>query len=481
MERQPAHLEKTGPRVAIVDDEPSIRRLLRVILEKEGYQIAEYEDGESLLAEEGEIDAVCLDLGLAGMSGLEVLRHLQARDASIPVLMITGDGDTSSAVAAMRAGAYDYLVKPRDYERLPQALRNALERRDLLRRLQQLTHALEEKSFFHSLVGQSAPMRALAQQVERVLESDVPVAIFGETGTGKELIARAIHQGGRRRNGPFVALNCAAIPEGLLESELFGHEKGSFTGANTLRRGRFEQANRGTLFLDEIGEMNPSIQASLLRSLQEKTIQRVGGNTEIPFDVRIISATHRNLEEEVKRGRFRQDLYFRLVVYPIYSPPLRARRDDIPLLVGHFLRKYQDKVGRAIRRVHPETLEAMGRYHWPGNVRELENVVYRAMLSCDGEEILPSHLPPDVRAAGLPAHPEAPPQKPTGSSPDGVIPLKEVERRAILHAIRYTKGKIGLAAKLLGIGRATLYRRLAEYGIDPDEGGTPQAPPLDLS
>ncbi|HEU5072949.1 MAG TPA: sigma 54-interacting transcriptional regulator, partial [Polyangiaceae bacterium] len=305
------------------------------------------------------------------------------------------------------------------------------------------------------------------------LESDVAVCVFGESGTGKELVARAIHSGGSRRRQPFVAINCAGIPESLQESELFGHERGAFTGATHMRRGRFEQAHGGTLLLDELGEMSLATQASLLRTLQEKTIRRVGGSSDIPVDVRIVCATHRNLKAEVEAGRFREDLYFRLVVYPIMLPPLRDRKEDIPLLVGNFLQRLSEDVGREVKSIAPEALEALSRHHWPGNVRELQNVVHRSLLACRGETITLSDLPPDIYRLALPTIPPRPAKSGDALSiiegpEDEVIPLRELERRAIQRALRVTRGSVSKAAKLLGIGRATLYRRIASLELSQD-------------
>jgi DNA-binding NtrC family response regulator len=296
------------------------------------------------------------------------------------------------------------------------------------------------------------------------------VCIFGESGTGKELVARAIHQGSNRRRGPFVAINCAGIPESLQESELFGHERGSFTGATQQRRGCFEQANSGTLLLDELGEMSLTTQASLLRTLQEKTIRRVGGSSESPIDVRIVCATHRDLRVEVDAGRFREDLYFRLVVHPIHRPPLRERLEDLPLLVGHFLRTLEVGVGREVKRISPEALDALQRHRWPGNVRELQNVVHRSLLACRGDEITLADLPSDIRNAVLPPLPPTNGKAQNGeyARDDEILPLRELERRAIQKALRATQGSVGKAAKLLGIGRATLYRRIATLDLTQD-------------
>jgi DNA-binding NtrC family response regulator len=459
-----------GELVSIVDDDPTARRLMRFWLERAGYRVVEHESGESAIRDEGEAPVVaCVDLGLGEVGGFKVIQHLRARDADLPMIVVTAQRELETAVAAMRAGAYDYVTKPLDRDRLILAVHRARERRDLVTSVRRLESALEERSVLGQIIGQSAKMRELAQQVERVLSSDVAVCVFGESGTGKELIARAIHTGSTRRRGPFVPINCAGIPESLQESELFGHERGSFTGATQMRRGCFEQANGGTLLLDELGEMSLTTQASLLRTLQEKTIRRVGGSAEVPVDVRIVCATHRDLRAEVEAGRFREDLYFRIVVYPISLPALRERLEDIPLLVGHFLRTLELGVGREIKRISPEALDALNRHRWPGNVRELQNVVHRSLLACRGDEITLADLPADIRNAVLPPLPQLNGKGATESSRDEeVLPLRELERRAIQRALRATQGSVGRAAKLLGIGRATLYRRIATLDLSQD-------------
>ena len=457
--------------VAIVDDDPTARRLMRFWLERAGYRTVEFVCGRDAVEHPGEPPAIaCVDLGLGDVSGIEVIRHLRALDAEMPTIVVTAQREVETAVAAMRAGAYDYVTKPLDCDRLLHAVGRAKERRSLALSVKRLRSALGEKTVLGSIVGQSRPMRELAQQVTRVLESDVAVCIFGESGTGKELVARAIHNGGPRKHGPFVAINCAGIPESLQESELFGHERGAFTGATQMRRGRFEQAHGGTLFLDELGEMSLATQAALLRTLQERTIRRVGGAVETPVDVRIVCATHRDLRDEVEAGRFREDLYFRLVVYPIHLPPLRQRKEDIPVLVGHFLRKLSSDVGRRVERIEPEALDALMRHSWPGNVRELENVVHRSLLACSSDVVKLSDLPADIRCGVLPALPPAP-DRPGGGRwaeefpEDEVVPLRELERRAIQHALKVTQGSVSKAAKMLGIGERTLYRKIKEYEL----------------
>jgi DNA-binding NtrC family response regulator len=460
--------------VAVVDDDPTARRLMRFWLERAGYQVVEHESARSVLDSQGETPGLaCVDLGLGEVTGIKVIQHLRARDAELPIIVVTAQRELETAVAAMQAGAYDYVTKPLDRDRLLLAVHRANERRELLSNVRRLESALTERSVLGSIVGKSPPMRELAQQVQRVLESDVAVCISGESGTGKELVARAIHSGSARRRGPFVAINCAGIPESLQESELFGHERGAFTGATMQRRGCFEQANGGTLLLDELGEMSLQTQASLLRTIQEKTIRRVGGSSEIPIDVRIVCATHRDLRAEVEAGRFREDLYFRLVVYPIHLPALRDRIEDIPTLVGHFLRALSKDIGRDVHSISAEALEALARHLWPGNVRELQNVVHRSLLACRGDEITLADLPPDIRELALPTILPTVQVNGNGAryqepSEEDIVPLRELERRAIQRALRATHGSVGRAAKLLGIGRATLYRRIATLDLSRD-------------
>ncbi len=472
--------DSPAPVVAVVDDDALTRRLVRHWLEQQGFAVSEHESAGSVLAHGGPFAVACVDLGLGDIDGRELIRHLVAADPRLPVIVITADRETDTAVTAMRSGAYDYVTKPLARDRLVQSVRNALERRRLIEQVSRLEDELGVSRAFASIIGQAPALKQLLAQVQRILDSDVAVCLLGESGTGKELVARAIHDGGRRRAGSFVALNCASIPQSLQESELFGHERGAFTGAVAMRRGCFELARTGTLFLDEVGEMSPATQAALLRALQERVIRRVGGTVEIPVDVRIVCATHRDLALAVEQGRFREDLYYRLVVYPIRVPPLRERREDVPALIGHFLRKHRADVGREIFRVAPEAVEAMVRHSWPGNVRELGNVVHRAMLSCDGDEMRLSDLPAELRmlVLGPPPRPSAPPPAaPAFPSPavtigaaDEIVEMRELEARAIRHAIRATGGNVAQAAKRLGIGRATIYRRLEELGGDKPKG-----------
>jgi DNA-binding NtrC family response regulator len=411
------------------------------------------------------LDFVCVDLGLGAESGLDLIATLRELDPDLPVIVVTAARSIETAVEAMRRGAWDYLAKPVDPSLLAQAARRASERRTLTRDVQMLREQLAERAGLDRILGRSERVKELRRQIERVLQSDVNVCILGESGTGKELVARALHDAGRRRGGPFVALNCGAIPAALQESELFGHERGAFTGATSTHRGRFEQAQGGTLFLDEVAEMSAATQASLLRTIQERTVRRVGGAQDLSVDVRIVCATHRDLEAEVAAGRFRQDLFYRLVVYPIRVPPLRERLDDLPLLVGHFVRRFAQDVPRPIERVTPELLDVLAQHDWPGNVRELENVVHRAMLSSESEVLDVGSLAPSLRgrraAKMAPTAPLAPP-----APEPATLSLVALERDAIVRALAREGGNVTRAAKTLGLGRATLYRRLAALRID---------------
>ncbi|HTJ81423.1 MAG TPA: sigma-54 dependent transcriptional regulator [Polyangiaceae bacterium] len=457
-----------------MDDDRLVRRFLRAVLERDGFEVTELEEGRSLARDGASAyDLVCLDLGLADMPGLDVLKHLRASSPEVPVVVVTGDSDLESVVAAMRAGASDYVTKPVVGERLRLSLRHALERTALERRVVALRSELDGVRGSRNLIGESPPMKALVTSIQRVLASDVAVCILGESGTGKELVARAIHEEGRRAHGAFVAINCASIPDHLQESELFGHEKGAFTGATGTYHGRFEQADGGTLFLDELGDMSLATQVKLLRALQEKSIRRIGGTTDIRTNVRVIGATHRDLEEMVRRGAFREDLYFRLMVYPIEMPPLRDRKSDIPLLVARFMDRHRADVGRDVTRWSPEALDALMAYDWPGNVRELENLVHRAMLTCATERVELSDLPRTLRKPVLPPLASVLPP-PTAPRVTGLptLNLRELEGTAIKLALEQSGGHIANAAKLLGIGRATLYRRVVEIGVTAD-GGSP--------
>jgi len=428
-------------RIAVVDDDPTMRSLLGLWLGGAGYDAVPFEGGAGAIqGVDPAMAAVCLDLGLDDLPGIEVLKRLRALHPDVPVIVVTARTRVEAVVEAMKAGAYDYLAKPLDELRFGQTVRRAVEHHAMKSRVRRLENELGERGLLDMLAAQSGPMREVALGVERVRDADVNVAIMGESGTGKEVVARAVHEGQKTRDGAFVAVNCASIPHSIQESELFGHEKGAFTGALATHRGKFEQASGGTLFLDEIGEMAPATQASLLRVLQERVIVRVGGRAEIPVDARVICATHRDLAAEVRAGRFREDLYFRLVVYPIRLPPLRERVEDLPLLVAELLRRSRIARDRAIRSLSPEAFDALATYGWPGNIRELDNVLSRACLSCDGTEIGVHHLPPEIRAPRRSAVPPRPPSR-APKRLDGAT-LREMEKRAVRQAVEACGGNI---------------------------------------
>jgi Nif-specific regulatory protein len=401
------------------------------------------------------------DLKMPGMDGIELMAKAKARDPECEVVISTSYAAVETAVRAMQQGAADYLIKPVNVEELLVILERALERRRLRAEAGQLRKRLHERHQLSSLVGSSPALKAVFETVLQVAPSRASVLITGESGTGKELIAQALHQHSNRAAGPFVKLHCAALAETILESELFGHEKGAFTGAVARRDGRFSQADGGTLFLDEIGEISPAIQVKLLRFLQEHEFERVGGNQTLKVDVRVIAATNRDLEKMVKEGKFREDLYYRLNVVAIEVPPLRERAEDIPLLAAHFLRRYADENQKKLEGFSPAALDCLMRYRWPGNVRELENAVERAVVVCRGDEIAPADLPRAVQTAipaeaGVPAIPGA--------------TLDELERYAILKTLEATGGSTSRAAELLGISARKIQYKLHEY-----EAATPSA------
>jgi DNA-binding NtrC family response regulator len=423
-------------------------------------------------------DAVLLDLRLPDGPGLDVFDTIRATDARIPVVFVTLSKNADAAIEAMKRGAFDYLFKPLDPAQLRRVVGEAL---DVTRRMREpavLAETPPEEDVAGAIVGSCPAMREVYKAVGRVAAQDVPVLITGESGTGKELVARAIYQHGPRAKAPFLALNCAAIPENLLESELFGHEKGAFTGADRKRIGKFEQCNGGTLFLDEIGDMPPALQAKLLRILQEQTFERVGGGETVRTDVRIISATHRDLKALAADGRFREDMYYRLGVFTVHLPALRERGDDLPVLVGHFLRRFNKELGRDVREVSPEAMARLREYPWPGNLRELQSVLKQALLRATGSVLLPAMLP-DLTAAPAPAAGAETPGGRTGLEDlirkrlaDGSENLhdeahRELDRILLPLVMEHTRGNQFQAAKVLGVARQTLRRRLRELSITP--------------
>jgi len=447
--------------VWIVDDDPAIRELLSFMVAEDGYRVEGFGSGAEVLATSDPAPAaVLLDLMMPEVDGVEVLKELGRRHPSLPVIILTAVNDVARAVEVTKLGAYDYLTKPVDKDRLLTTLRRAVSHHSLEVEVDRLKGELGERYHLRRIIGSSEAMRRVYDQIEKVLESDITVFVSGESGTGKELVAKAIHYGSLRSDGPFVDVNCAAIPEGLQESELFGHEKGAFTGALATHPGKFEQAAGGTILLDEVGEMSPSAQARLLRVLQERFLQRVGGTKTIALDVRVVSASNRDLAQLVSDGGFRQDLYYRLVVFPIDLPPLRQRREDIPALVEHFLTKYAADAGKKINRVEPAVLDELTSFDWPGNVRELENVIHRSLLVASGPELKMADLPSDLRGAVDEGAAVVPPI-------GGLRSLDELEKEAIRQALEHFAGNLSDAARQLGIGRSTLYRKLEQYGLRP--------------
>jgi len=449
----------------LVDDDAAIRELISFMVSEAGYRVDVFASGPEVLADAGSPPAaVLLDLMMPEVDGVEVLKELKRRDQGLPVIILTAVNDVSQAVEVTKLGAYDYLTKPVDQERLLTTLSRAVSHHKLKKKVGRLEGELGKRHGLENIVGSSAAMRRVYDQIKTVLESDITIFVSGESGTGKELVAKAIHYGSLRSDAPFVDVNCAAIPEGLQESELFGHEKGAFTGAVSTHPGKFEQAAGGTIFLDEVGEMSPSAQARLLRVLQERCLQRVGGTKRIDLDVRVVSASNRDLEQLVADRSFRQDLFYRLVVFPIQLPPLRDRRDDIPALVEHFLDKYAADAGKRISRVTKAAMELLISHDWSGNVRELENMIHRSMLMAAGPELLPSDIPIDPASDAAHARSTVP--------TDGVLKLDELEKRAIQLALEQYGGNLSDAARQLGIGRSTLYRKIDQYGLRPkkDDG-----------
>ncbi len=446
-------------RILVVDDEANARTALAELLRDEGYEVETAADAFKALGkyESFAPHVVVTDLRMPGMDGIELVKKIRAIDDAAGIIVMTAFGAVQSAIDAMRAGAAEYLTKPLNFGELLVVLAKVLETRALRCETRQLHQQVRDRVAPGNLVGMSPPMQRVFEVVEQVAPSRATVLITGESGTGKELVANALHQRSPRASGPFIKLHCAALAESLLESELFGHEKGSFTGAIMRKDGRFQLADGGTLFLDEIGEISPAIQVKLLRFLQEHEYDRVGGTQTIRVDVRVIAATNRNLVEEVAKGRFREDLYYRLNVVALEMPPLRDRKGDIPALAKCFLDRYRQENPKALDGFAPETLELLMGYDWPGNVRELENAVERAVVLAAGPMIEPRHLPPNVRRratpAGMPIIPGA--------------TLRDLERYAILETLQATGGSTSKAAEMLGISVRTIQYRLHEYNEAP--------------
>ncbi len=449
--------EMHAPRVIVVDDERGIRESLQKILEKEGYRVVTTDSGEEALdwVREHGADVILADIMMPKMNGIELLRAVKAIAPAVEVMMMTAFGTVENAVECMREGAYDFISKPLKRAIVVRSVQRALERKTLLTENQRLRETLVGGLAGEDLIGQSPAMRRCLDLVAQAAPSEATILLSGESGTGKEMIARKIHDLSGR-SGPYVAVNCAALPENLLESELFGHERGAFTGAAERKQGRFERAQGGTLLLDEIGETTPALQVRLLRVLQEGEIERVGGTSTIKVDVRIIAASNRDLEEMVAEDRFREDLYYRLNVIQVKVPPLRQRHGDIPLLAQYFARKFAEKNKKELRGFSEAALKRLDAYDWPGNVRELENTIERAVVLSRNEVIDLQDLPEAIAAAEGGSHHEAGLFVPFGT------PLEEVERRLIRETLEKVGGDKKTAANLLGIATRTIYRKLSD-------------------
>jgi two-component system nitrogen regulation response regulator NtrX len=441
--------------ILIVDDEEDIRRSLAGILEDEGFATRVAVDGEAALAEvrSEAPDGVLLDIAMPGRDGLAILEELRHGWPGLPVVMMSGHGTIETAVRATQLGAFDFIEKPLSVDKILLIIRHALEQSRLVRENRRLQ---AEAIRAHEILGESEPVRRLKEQIRQAAPTNGWALITGENGTGKELVARQIHVHSRRANGPFVEVNCAAIPEELIESELFGHEKGAFTGAIAQKRGKFELADRGTIFLDEIADMSLRTQAKILRILQEHKFERVGGTDTITVDVRVIAATNKGLEREIQEGNFREDLYYRLNVIPFHVPPLRERRGDIPILVQSFAAEFCAESGAPKKEVTPRAMQALQAYAWPGNVRELRNLMERLVLMTPGSRITPADLPDDLRSGG---------QREDRIGETLEDARKAFERRFLTERLRENEGNVSRTAEAVGLARESLSRKLRQYGI----------------
>ncbi len=463
-------MAKAKEKILVVDDELSQRQMLKANLSLDGYQVFEAEDGTDAIRRVSEefFDLILMDNRMSQMDGIEALREIKNISPGIPIIIITAYASVETAVEALQAGAHDYLTKPLDVDELRIKIRQTLEfwrlKHDNLFHRRRLENLFEASK----IVGRSPKMKDILETVGMVAPTEATVLILGESGTGKELIANALHQGSTRADKRFIKVNCAVLNENLLESELFGHEKGAFTGATSTKQGKFEFADGGSLFLDEVGDMSLNLQSKVLRVLQEQEFQRVGGNKDIKVDVRIIAATNKMLSEEVKKATFREDLYYRLNVVPIDLPPLRERREDVPLLVDHFLRIYNEKNSRNVQGFHPRALDALMRYSWPGNIRELENVVERTVILTREDYVAFQELPQQIQEASGDTLSE--------QARDGIrsgMTIKEMERELIISTLEDNDNNRTRSARILGITRRTLQHKLKEYNIDQPMSSAP--------
>jgi DNA-binding NtrC family response regulator len=456
---------RTGERVLIVEDDSAARVGLEQLVRSWGFVAESAVDGEEALEKVTSFrpSIVISDVVMPRMDGLGLLRTLQSQGTDVVTLLLTAQGNVDTAVEAMKEGAYDYLTKPVDLQRLKLLLEKIVERQETLREVKTLRRQLRDQGSFGGMIGNSPEMRKIYGIIEQAAPTGASILITGESGTGKELVAQTVHQLSPRAQYPFVAINCAAIPETLLESEIFGHEKGAFTGAADRRQGCFELADRGTLFLDEIGEMTPATQVKLLRVLQERKFRRLGGRTEQSVDVRVIAATNVDPQEAVQNGRLREDLYYRLNVFALRLPPLRERREDLPLLVQAFITEFNTRNQKSIQGVEPQAMRILEQHQWPGNVRELRNVIERATILAPGPMIEAKHLPPTFVSEPAAA---APPQQPQMALAPGTT-VEEAERRLILMTLAHTNDNKTRAAEILGISLKTLHNKLNKLRLRP--------------
>jgi two-component system NtrC family response regulator len=460
-----------GNLILVVDDDASLRRVLKMQLEEAGYQVALAATGEEALGalNQRRPDLVITDLRMPGTGGMDLLRHIREQHPDTTVIIITAFGTVETAVEAMKAGAYDYVTKPIDYTALALVVHRAMERQSLMEEVRKLRSALDLRYGFESIIGESPALLRVLEMASRVAQRDSTVLIRGETGTGKELLARAIHHNSRRKDGPFVTINCGAIPRDLLESELFGYTRGAFTGAQAAKPGKVELADSGTLFLDEIGELPPELQVKLLRLLQQGEVDKIGSTVRAVVDVRVIAATHRNLLAMVEDGTFREDLYYRLAVVPLEIPPLRERSGDVAELAQHIFLQTKQKHGLPNLRIAPAVLTRLATWRWPGNVRELENVIERMVVLSSGDEVTPADLPEPLQAE---------PAQTSGmislELPENGVSLEAVERELILKALERHGWNQSQAARFLDISRKTLIYRMEKYGLRREGDSPPE-------
>ncbi len=467
--------------IFVVDDEPEAGGVLTYYLEKSGKEVAQFLNGPDCLeALDRKPSLICLDINMPGMDGFEVLKRVKERDSHMPVVMVTSNNDVPTAVQALKLGAVDYIIKPADRDKFLAMVEETLDQAQMVDQIREMERGMASSFAYKNIIGQSEAIKNVFTHIEQVKDSNVNVYINGESGTGKELVARAIHFSGPGDNRPFVDINCSALAESLLESEMFGHEKGAFTGAIGTHRGKLELADGGTLFLDEIADMSLKLQVKLLRFLEEKSFERVGGTKKIKVNVRVVSATNKDLQKEVEKGNFREDLYYRLVVFTIHVPPLRERKNDIPLLCRYLLNKFKDELNKEIKEISPQAMQILNDYRWPGNVRQLQNVILQSMLMSKSGTIEVDHLPREILenssqdstdSEGFSSE-NSPVSPDSGGNPGSahMISLEEGEKQSLMSALKMANWNISEASHLLGISRTTFYRKLKRHGLSQNRG-----------